>query len=168
MTQRSRNLIMWGLYALLFLAVLLVQTVVFGRMRFFGVKLNLMPVVIVCVGLWTGHEAGGLFGLLAALAWFLTGADDGSLSIVSFTLSGILAGWACDNLFRRRLFPCLVLCLAALLAHEGVLFLLKFFRKLPKIRPAKMMTRNTRTFSDIFTRFPPNTGISLLITMSVR
>ena len=127
MTQRSRNLIMWGLYALLFLAVLLVQTVVFGRMRFFGVKLNLMPVVIVCVGLWTGHEAGGLFGLLAALAWFLTGADDGSLSIVSFTLSGILAGWACDNLFRRRLFPCLVLCLAALLAHEGVLFLLKFF-----------------------------------------
>ncbi len=127
MTQRSRNLIMWGLYALLFLAVLLVQTVLFGRLRFFGVKLNLMPVVIVCIGLWTGHEAGGLFGLLAAVVWFLTGADDGSLSIVSFTLAGILSGWFCDNLFRRRLFPCLVLSLAALLAHEGVLFLLKFF-----------------------------------------
>lgn len=127
MNQRYRNILMWALYAALFLAVMLIQTVVFGRMRFFGVKVNLMPAVVTCIGLWVGHESGGIFGLAAGLVWAFTGADDGSLSIVSFTLIGILAGWLCDSLFRRRLLPAVLLSLAALAAHELTLFLLKYY-----------------------------------------
>lgn len=127
MNQRYKQLIKWALYAALFLAVMLVQTVVCGRMRFGGVKLDLMPVVVTCIGLWTGHEAGGLFGLIAGLIWSWTGADDGSLAIVSFTLMGILAGWLCDAVFSRRFFPALLLCLSACLAHELILFLLKYY-----------------------------------------
>ena len=97
MNQRTKTIIMWLLYALLFLAVMLLQTVLFGRLRFWGVKLNLMPIVITCIGLWIGHEAGGFFGLIAALIWSAIGADDGSLAIVSFTLIGIFAGWLCDS-----------------------------------------------------------------------
>ena len=41
MNQRYRNIIMWILYALLFLLVMLLQTSVFGRQRFFGIKLSL-------------------------------------------------------------------------------------------------------------------------------
>lgn len=127
MNQRTKNTLMWVLYAVLFLFVLLVQTMVFGRTRFFGVKLNLIPVVIVCVSLWAGHEASGLFGLAAGFLWFLTGADDGSLSIVTFTVCGILASWLCANVFPRRFGSALILCLGALLLHEGVFFLLKYY-----------------------------------------
>lgn len=127
MNQRYKQLIKWALYAALFLAVMLVQTVVFGRMRFGGVKIDLLPVVVTCIGLWTGHEAGGLFGLIAGLVWSWTGADDGALAIVSFTLMGVLAGWLCDAVFSRRFFPALFLCLAAGLAHALAQFLLKFY-----------------------------------------
>ena len=127
MNQRTKLALMWVLYAVLFLFVLLVQTIVLGNARFFGVKLNLIPMVIVCVGLWTGHEAGGLFGLIAGLCWFLSGADDGSLAMVSFTVCGILAGWLCDNLFPRRFGSALLLCLLGLCLHEGALFLLKYY-----------------------------------------
>lgn len=127
MNQRTKSALMWGLYAVLFLVVLLLQTLVFGRARFFGVKLNLIPVVIVCVCLRVGHEAGGLFGLITGFCWFLTGADDGSLAIVTFTACGILVSWLCANLFPRRFGSAVIMCLGALLIHEGALYLLKYY-----------------------------------------
>ena len=127
MNQRTKSTLMWVLFSALFLFTVLAQTLVFGRVRFFGVKLNLLPVVIVCVCLWVRHEAGGLFGLATGLFWFLMGADDGSLSIVTFTACGILASWLCGNLFPRRFGSALILCLGALLLHEGLLFLLKYY-----------------------------------------
>ena len=127
MNQRTKTALMWVLFAVLFLFVMLVQTIVFGHARFFGVKLNLIPVAIVCITLRVGHEAGGLFGLITGLCWFLTGADDGSFAIVSFTLCGILTSWLCVNVFPRRFGSALLLCVLALLFHEGAVFLLKYY-----------------------------------------
>ena len=137
MNQRYKTILKWVLYAALFLAVMLVQTMLLGRTRFFGVKLNLMPIVITCVAIWTGHEAGGLFGLLTALVWSWTGADDASLAIVSYTLFGVLAGWLCDAVFPRRFLPSMALCLAAVLLHELAAFLLKYY--LTGAAPARIL-----------------------------
>ena len=127
MNQRYRSILMWGLYAVLFLFTMLLQTVVFGHLRVWGVKLSLLPVAVVCIALQTGHEGGGLFGLLAALVWQFTGADDGSLALITFTLCGILAGWLCDAVYARRITVALALSLGALVFHEGAAFLLKFY-----------------------------------------
>lgn len=127
MNQKYRDLLMWALYGLLFLLAMLLQTTVFGRVRLLGVKLSLLPVAIVCICLRTGHEAGGLFGLITALCWCALGADDGQLAIVTFTVIGILSGWLCENVFARRLLPALLLSLGALLLHEGAVFLVKFY-----------------------------------------
>jgi len=48
MNNRYRRAVMWALYSLLFLLVLLIQTVVLGDQRFYGAKLSLLPVAIVC------------------------------------------------------------------------------------------------------------------------
>jgi len=127
MNNRYRRAVMWALYSLLFLLVLLIQTVVLGDQRFYGAKLSLLPVAIVCITMFTGHEAGGLFALLAALFWTGTGAEDGSLSLVTFTVCGVLAGYLCDAYYARRFFPALVMSLCALVLHQGVVFLLKFY-----------------------------------------
>lgn len=127
MQNRSKATLMWGLYAVLLLAVLLVQTVILGQVRVWGGKPNLMPMAVICVAVWTGHERGGLFALVTAVLWALTGADDGALSIVSFTLCAIAAGWLCDSVLPRRLVPCVLLCLVGLLFHGGADFLLKFY-----------------------------------------
>jgi len=127
MNQKYRNIIMWALYGVLVLMVMLLQTTVFGRVRFFGVKLTLLPVAVVCVAIRSGHEAGGLFGLLTGFLWYALGADDGTMAIVTLTVAGILAGWLCDNLFARRMGSALILALGALVIHEGGLFLIKYY-----------------------------------------
>ena len=126
MNQRYKKLIMWVLYAALFLFVMLLQTAVFGRTRFFGVKLSLVPVVLVCISVFVGHEAGGLFCLIAAFVWYLSGADDGSIGILTLTVCGIGAGFACTQ-FSRRFLPTMGLCLLALLMHEGAVFLMRYY-----------------------------------------
>ena len=127
MIQKYRNSIMWALYALLFLLAMMAQTTLFGRVRFYGVKLSLLPMVMVCIGMQVRHEAAGLFGLLAGLVWYALGAEDGPMAIITFVLTGILAGWLCDNVFPRRFLPALLLSLGALLVHEGGLYLIKYY-----------------------------------------
>ena len=126
MNQRYRNIIMWILYAAMFLLVMLLQTCLFGRQRFFGIKLSLIPVVLVCISGFIGHEAGGLFSLIAAVVWYLSGADDGSIAILTMTVCGIASGFICAQ-FSRRFLPTLGLCLAALLLHEGAIFLMRYY-----------------------------------------
>ena len=127
MNQRTRKILMWALFALLYLLVMLVQTTLFGRLRLLGVKLNLMPIVIVCVAMQTDHEAAGVFGLIAGFVWYAFGADDGALAMVSFTLLGALAAWLCENFLAKRFLSAMLLCLCAVAIHEGARFLLKYY-----------------------------------------
>lgn len=118
---------MWALFALLYLLVMLVQTTLFGRVRLFGVKLNLMPIVIVCIAMQVDHEAAGLFGLIAGFVWYACGADDAALSLVSYTVLAILGAWVCDNFLAKRFLSAMLLCLAATALHEGARFVLKYY-----------------------------------------
>lgn len=127
MNKTYRNVLMWTLYALLFLVVLVLQEVIFGKHRFFGVKLSLIPVAVVCICMHVGHEVGAIFALAASLVWCWSGADGGSVGIVTLTVTGILSGYLCDAVFARRLVPALGLSLGAVLFHEGALFLIKFY-----------------------------------------
>lgn len=127
MNKTYRNTIMWALYALLFLAVMVIQTVILGKHRFWGAKLSLIPVAVACIAMQVGHEPGAVFALAASLVWCLTGADGGSVGIVTLTVTGILAGYLCDAVYARRLIPALCLSLGAVLLHEGVLFLVKYY-----------------------------------------
>lgn len=53
-----KNALMWTLYGAFFLLLTVLQTVVFGRARFFDVKLSILPVCIACVAMLCGAEAG--------------------------------------------------------------------------------------------------------------
>lgn len=73
-----KNALMWTLYGVLFLLIAVLQTVVFGRARFFGVKLTLIPVCLACVAMLAGAEAGALYGLCCGAVWCFTGASGGA------------------------------------------------------------------------------------------
>ena len=73
---------MWGLYAALVLLVLVLQTVSFGRPRFFGVKLCFVPVLVACVSMHVGSEAGCVFGMVCGLLWdYTAGRTVGMLAL---------------------------------------------------------------------------------------
>lgn len=125
MNNNYRRILMWALYGALFVLVLLLQTVVFGDLRFDGAKLSFLPVAVVCITVFTGHEAGGLFGLVAGFFWACAGGQDGHIAIVTFTVCGIAAGWLCDAYCARRFIPAIFLSLAALTLHQTTVFLLQ-------------------------------------------
>ena len=74
---------MWALYGVLFLFVTVFQTVTFGRLRVFGVKLSLIPVALACIAMHVGGERGAIFGLAAGTVLVLwPGRQGGALHIV--------------------------------------------------------------------------------------
>lgn len=127
MEKRTRTALMWGLFSVFFLLVLVLQTVVLGRVRVYGAKLQMLPMVIICLAMWTDHEKAAVFGLAAGLLWQMTGAEDGIVSIVLFPLYGAVGGWLFDSWLPRRLLPGILLCVAACFVQESVVFLLKFY-----------------------------------------
>ena len=97
-----KNALMWTLYGVLFLLIAVLQTVVFGRARFFGVKLTLIPVCIACVSMLAGAEAGALYGLCCGAVWCFTGASGGAMHIVLLTICGAVIGYLCDRYLVRQ------------------------------------------------------------------
>ena len=88
-----KNALMWTLYGAFFLLLTVLQTVVFGRARFFDVKLSILPVCIACVSMLAGAEAGALYGLCCGTVWCFTGAAGGAMHIVLLTVCGAVIGY---------------------------------------------------------------------------
>lgn len=114
-TEQKKSLLMWGLYSLLLLAIVLVQTVLLGKIALFGVHFDLLPLLVCAVAVFHGAEAGGMFALAAGLLWALSGGGDGSILLVCLTVCGVLCGYLCDAVLHRRTTTFLILCLLSLL-----------------------------------------------------
>ena len=127
-TPRQWLLILrWALYRLLFLTVMMVQTVVLGNRTVFGIHPSFVPVVISCVCLREGAERGGLFALIASVFWCLSGADQGSVSILVLTVVPVLGALLCRAVLINRFLPCLAISFLALCCDQALCFLLKYF-----------------------------------------
>ena len=122
-----KNALMWTLYGVLFLLIAVLQTVVFGRARFFGVKLTLIPVCIACVSMLAGAEAGALYGLCCGTVWCFTGAAGGAMHIVLLTVCGAVIGYICDRYLVRQLLSAILMSLLALVFCQTILFLLQCY-----------------------------------------
>lgn len=121
------RILRWTLYSLLLLLAILLQTVVFGSRTLFGAHPDLVPVVITCVCLREGAERGGTFALLGSLFWYLTGAEQGSVCIVTLTVLPVIGSLLCRTLLADRFLPCLLLTFVTLFVEQTAMFLLKFF-----------------------------------------
>ena len=110
-----KNALMWTLYGAFFLLLTVLQTVVFGRARFFDVKLSILPVCIACVAMCCGT------------VWCFTGASGGALHIVLMTICGAVIGYLCDRYLVRRLLSALIMSLLALTVCQTILFLFQCY-----------------------------------------
>ena len=127
MKTRYKNVLMWALYAVLFLLVMVLQTVVFGHDRFWDTKLSLIPVVIACVSMHLGAENGGISGLAAGTLWCLSGADGGGMVILLCVICALVAGHLCDHILNRNFISAAMMCLMSLAFSQFVLLALKLY-----------------------------------------
>lgn len=124
--QRYLTILRWVLYSALFLAAMMVQTVVLRR-GIRGLPVSCVGVALACIAMREGAEGGGAFALGASLVWCLSGADYGSAQIVLLTAAGVLCGGVCQIALTARLLPALLLCALTLALNDGVCFLLRVY-----------------------------------------
>ena len=124
---RRKQTLMWALYALFFLAVLILQDTVLARLQPFGAPFCIVPVAALCVAMQQGGEKGGIFCLGAGLLLALSGTSDGGLWIFFLVLAGALCGWLCAAVFLPRLLPTTVLCLLSLTVILAVISLIHIY-----------------------------------------
>ena len=123
--QQWFGILKWTVYALLFLLAVVFQSVLLSRLPVFGVRLNAIPTLLVCVCLREGTERGGLFVLLASLFWALSGVDMGNLSILLLTVCAVISAFLCQTVLSDRIVSAAVCCFATALIHDTVIFAFK-------------------------------------------
>ena len=82
---QQRRIAKWTLYFLLFMAALVAQDTVLGRIRFCGATTDLAVCTIVLIGILEGAEHGGGFALAASVFYYFSGSAPGSYVIVLCT-----------------------------------------------------------------------------------
>ena len=120
-----KGILKWSLYGLLTLLVLLLQTVVLSKQTGLAVKPALLPALVVCVCVREGPEKGGVYAILAALFWCLSGADYGNLSVAVIPIGAMLSAVLCRAVLTLRFLPTALCCLAVSLINASVIFAFK-------------------------------------------
>lgn len=125
--QRLLSILKWTLYTALFLVSILLQTAVPAGRGVFCLPLFCVPVAVSCIAMHEGAEKGGLFALLGATVWCLSGAAYGSAQIITLTVAGVVSGGLCQVLLTRRFWPAMLLSAGTLVLNEGVAFVLRLY-----------------------------------------
>ncbi len=123
LTQKQRKgLLKWVLYALVLLALSLLQDVMLCHLRIFGATTDLIPCGIFLICLLEGSEKGSVFALVSSLVYLFSGFSPGYFCVVCITAIGV---GIC--LFRQGYlqqgFRATLLCMAiALVVYELAVF----------------------------------------------
>ena len=122
-----RHILRWFLYVVLFLAAMMLQTVIFGKDGLWGQSPDFVAVVIITVCMVEGPERGGLFALLTSIFWALSGIDRGALQILCLTALPVLCSHYSRRIFTATYLPALITCGLTLFVTHSISFLLKVF-----------------------------------------
>ena len=103
------GILKWSVYVLVFLLTVVTQSAILSRLRPFGLKFSVVPILLVCICLREGPEKGGLFVLLGATFYALSGVDMGNVSLLVVTVCAVLSAFLCQTVLADRIFSAAVL-----------------------------------------------------------
>ena len=128
LTQKQRrSLLKWTLYALVLVALSVVQDVLLSRFRLWGGTTELVPCGIFLICILEGVERGSLFSLIASLVYLFSGSAAGYYSVVFITAFAVFVT-AFRQGYLQRSFSAAALCTgAAMLAYELAVYLITVF-----------------------------------------
>ena len=128
--HQRRRIAKWALYGLLVLAALLVQDTMMSRIRISGATTDLVPCVVLLIGILEGPEDGGLFALLSSVFYHASGSAPGVYVIVLMTAVAIFGGLFRQGYWSQGLSSTMLCTGLALVAYELGLMLIGIFLNL--------------------------------------
>lgn len=124
---QRRKVLKWALYALLLLALSLIQDVILCQTRLFGATTELVPCGIFLICVTVGAEAGCVFSMVAAFLYLFSGTAAGYYCVVFITVLAV-AVTLLRQTYLRRSFSSTMLCVAvAMVSYELLVFAFGWF-----------------------------------------
>lgn len=131
LTPRQRSAILkWFLYAVVFLLLIVLQDVIFSRIKIAGGTPCVPPMFILLVGLAEGPNQGGIFALCAGSFYAMSGVSMGSASLLLLTVAVVLLGAVRMAYLHDGFWPLMACCALGLLIHDSGIFIAGAFLKL--------------------------------------
>jgi len=87
--SQRRQLLKWGLYAVLLVTLSVLQDVVLSQVRLFGATTELIPCAIFLICIMEGTQQGSIFALVASLLYLFSGTAPGIYSMVAITFCAV-------------------------------------------------------------------------------
>lgn len=120
-----RKLLKFFTYAVIVFAAYIIQTTP-GLFEFFGISPILVLPACICIAVFEGEFAGGLFGFLAGLFCDSTSETVFGFNALIFLLLCVSAGLFTIYVFRRSTMNIMLLCLFSVFVRSGLEFFFNF------------------------------------------
>jgi hypothetical protein len=116
----------WGVYGVVLLLLLLLETVLLTRFPVAGVCPMLFPLAVVAVGLFESPLAGAVFGVATGLLHGAFCYENGSFLFFGLALAGFLTAMLSGRVLKRGFLSYLLCSLGGMVLLDGgrILFLL--------------------------------------------
>ena len=127
-TRRQRmTLLRWVLYALVILALSLVQDVILSRIGIRGATTDLVPAGILLLTMLLGVEEGAIFAVVASTLFYFSGSAPGPYAIPFLTVLGtVISIFRYGYLYKN--FGSIFICAAfAVMVYEMLVFVMGSF-----------------------------------------
>ena len=124
---QQRQVLKWGLYALLMILLSVFQDVVLCRLRFFGGTTDLVPCCILAVCILQGAESGCVFALISSMIYCFSGSAPGIYTIPLITGIAVVTAIFRQAYLRKGFFTLMLCVAAALFAYETITFSIGLF-----------------------------------------
>lgn len=123
-TLRKKGFLRSLAYVPFLLMLFIIQAAILPRAPIFGVKAQLLPLVVASAGVCAGVVTGGVVGLFAGMLMDISFNEPTIVYTLVFCFLGLFIGYLCDTLLMKR-FPTYILMSILALAVSGVTELLK-------------------------------------------
>ena len=87
--SQRRNLLKWGLYTVMLVALSVLQDVVLSKVRLFGATTELIPCAIFLICILEGVQHSCIFALVSGLLYLFSGTAPGVYSMVAITFCAV-------------------------------------------------------------------------------
>ena len=120
-----RKVLKFSVYALIVFSAYIIQTTP-GLFDFYGIKPILVLPACICIAVFEGEFAGGLFGFFFGLFCDSTSETVFGFNALLFLVFCVFAGLATIYIFRRSTMNIMLLCLGAIFLRSALEFLFNF------------------------------------------
>lgn len=119
---QQKQVLKWGLYALLLVLLSVIQDVVLCRLRIFGGTTDLVPCGVFLICALEGSHSGSLFALIASIGYLSSGSAPGPQVLVLITVLGVLTGIVRQTYLQPGLRSAMLCTLLAMVLYELAVF----------------------------------------------